>query len=113
MKSLTASEAKNRFGMLLDWARREPVFIEKQGRQVAVMLSLEEYERLSTLAADLPDLDESSSEVDLSVEQRLHLLRLPKDKRAQILGECADKMLSHYQNNTQWQELSSGDFIEY
>lgn len=53
MKILGASEAKNRFGQLLDLARREPVKIAKQGRDVAVVLSIEEFERLSELEDEL------------------------------------------------------------
>ena len=49
MKTLGASEAKNRFGELLDLARREPIQITKKGRNVAVVLSIEEFERLSEL----------------------------------------------------------------
>ncbi len=49
MKTFAASEAKNEFGRLLDTAQREPVTIEKKGRPVAVVLSLEEYERLEAL----------------------------------------------------------------
>lgn len=37
MKTLGASEAKNRFGEMLDFARREPVQIAKKGRSVVVM----------------------------------------------------------------------------
>ena len=46
MKSLPAVEAKNNFGRLLDMAHAGPVMIEKHGRSVAVVLSVEEYERL-------------------------------------------------------------------
>ena len=53
MKTLGASEAKNRFGELLDVARREPVQITKKGRNVAVVLSIEEFERLSDLEDEL------------------------------------------------------------
>lgn len=114
MKSLTASETKNRFGMLLDWARREPVIIEKQRRQVAVMLSLEEYQRLSTSSnKKMSNLDDNSLETDLSVEQRLQILKLPLQQRNKVLSESAQAMLSHYENDTQWQELSGGDFLEY
>ncbi|NEO00990.1 MAG: type II toxin-antitoxin system Phd/YefM family antitoxin, partial [Moorea sp. SIO3I7] len=35
MKILGASDAKNRFGELLDLARREPIQITKKGRKVA------------------------------------------------------------------------------
>ena len=46
MKSMSAKEAKNGFGLLLDTARAGPVTIEKHGRPVAVVLSTEEYGRL-------------------------------------------------------------------
>ena len=49
MKTLGASEAKNRFGELLDLARREPVQIAKKGRNVAIMMSIEEFERFLDL----------------------------------------------------------------
>ena len=46
MKSMSAKSAKNAFGLLLDTARAEPVSIEKHGRRVVVVLSVEEYDRL-------------------------------------------------------------------
>ena len=46
----TAREAKNNFGRLLDEARRLPVFIKRNGREVAVMLSAEEYKFLEALS---------------------------------------------------------------
>lgn len=47
MKSMSAKEAKNAFGLLLDTARAEPVAIVKHGRRVAVVVSAEEYDRLA------------------------------------------------------------------
>lgn len=47
MKTMTAKAAKNGFGLLLDTARAEPVTIEKHGRPVVVVISVEEFERLS------------------------------------------------------------------
>jgi prevent-host-death family protein len=44
-----ATEAKNRFGEVLDAARIEPVTIEKNGRPVAVLISSELFERLEAL----------------------------------------------------------------
>lgn len=49
MKSMSARDAKNGFGLLLDTARAEPVTIEKHGRAVVVVISIEEYERLRGL----------------------------------------------------------------
>ncbi|MGE9294812.1 MAG: type II toxin-antitoxin system Phd/YefM family antitoxin [Puniceicoccales bacterium] len=50
MKKMSAKEAKNGFGLLLDTARAEPVVIEKHGRPVVVVVSTEEYDRLLKLS---------------------------------------------------------------
>jgi prevent-host-death family protein len=47
MKTLSARDAKNGFGNLIDTARQQPVLIEKHGRPVVVVLSVEEYERIN------------------------------------------------------------------
>jgi len=49
MKTITAREAKTNFGQLLDSAIREPVSVTRNGRKVAVVLSAQDYERLSAL----------------------------------------------------------------
>jgi prevent-host-death family protein len=46
MATMTATEAKNRFGEVLELARKEPVRVQKNGRDVAVVLSAEEYAQL-------------------------------------------------------------------
>lgn len=48
MVEISATDAKNRFGEVLELARKEPVRIQKNGRDVAVMLSAEDYRRLAT-----------------------------------------------------------------
>ena len=48
MHHFTASDAKNRFGDLLDAASRGPVTIQRNGRDVAVVISAAEFERLSS-----------------------------------------------------------------
>ena len=42
MKTLSARDAKNRFGEFLDMARREPVLVTKNDRPVGVFLSIED-----------------------------------------------------------------------
>ena len=54
MKTVSAKDAKNGFGRLLDTARAEPVTVEKHGRPVVVVLAIEEYERLAKLASNAP-----------------------------------------------------------
>lgn len=51
MKTMSARDAKNAFGMLIDSARAEPVTIEKHGRPVVVVLSVEEYLRMSRVSS--------------------------------------------------------------
>ena len=46
MKTVAATEAKNRLGALLDEAQREPIIIRRQDRDIAVVLSMADYERL-------------------------------------------------------------------
>ncbi len=63
MKTVSATEAKQNFAALLDAAQRGPVRIRRHDREVAVVLSAEEYarfvadrwnefDRLSALAAE-------------------------------------------------------------
>lgn len=48
MKTVAATEAKNRLGAILDEAQREPIVIRRQHRDIAVVLSMAEFERLRT-----------------------------------------------------------------
>lgn len=50
MKSFSASDAKNHFDQLVDMAQAEPVRIQRHGRDVAIVLSPEEFRRLSNAA---------------------------------------------------------------
>jgi prevent-host-death family protein len=50
---MSAKEAKNNFGLLLDTARAAPVVIEKHGRPVVVVVAVEEFERLKSIDAGL------------------------------------------------------------
>jgi prevent-host-death family protein len=49
MQCVSASEAKQRLAAILDTAQREPVMIRRQKRDVAVVLSVQEYERVCAL----------------------------------------------------------------
>ena len=51
MRSVSATEAKQRLAALLDAAQREPVVIRRQNRDVAVIMSAEEYARIRDLNA--------------------------------------------------------------
>lgn len=49
MRYVTAGEAKQRLGRVLDCCSREPVVIRRYERDVAVVMSMQEYERLTHL----------------------------------------------------------------
>jgi prevent-host-death family protein len=49
MRYVSATEAKQTLAAVLDAAQREPVVIRRQQRDVAVVLSVQEYERLTAL----------------------------------------------------------------
>lgn len=46
MRTVSATEAKQRLAALLDTAQREPVLIRRQNRDIAVIMSPEEYDRI-------------------------------------------------------------------
>jgi prevent-host-death family protein len=52
MKSVTALEAKTRFGEVLEAAQRQPISITRNGRPSVVMISAESFARHQRLASD-------------------------------------------------------------
>ena len=48
MRYVSATDAKQRLAAVLDAAQREPVTIRRQNREVAVVLSPEDYRRLTS-----------------------------------------------------------------
>ena len=64
MKTVAATEAKNRLGAILDAAQREPIVIRRQDRDIAVVLSMADYDRLrsSNVSAFLTLRDEIAAE---------------------------------------------------
>ena len=51
MKIMQATDAKNRFGELLEEAISEPVLIQKNGRDVAVVMSKAEFDQRYAMIA--------------------------------------------------------------
>ena len=49
MDTLSANEAKTQFGDLLLKAQRAPIQINKNGKPVAVVISMDEYESIKAL----------------------------------------------------------------
>lgn len=53
MHTLTANEAKTQFGDMLLKVQREPVQISRNGKPVAVVLSVEDYQQLEAMKLQL------------------------------------------------------------
>lgn len=68
MKTVSATEAKQRFAAIVDAAQREPVFIRRQNRDVAVLLSAEEYDRIR--GANVDELDRLCERVSKQATER-------------------------------------------
>jgi prevent-host-death family protein len=53
MATTTATELKNRLGAYLDAALSAPVFVQKSGRDIAVLMSRQQYDYLQALEEEL------------------------------------------------------------
>ncbi len=49
MESLSANEAKSQFGEMLLKAQRAPVQINKNGKPIAIVMSIDEYEGIEVM----------------------------------------------------------------
>ena len=65
MDSLSANEAKTQFGDMLLKAQRAPVQINKNGKPVAVVISMEEYENIETLKLKLLQSRATQAKADI------------------------------------------------
>ena len=65
MDTLTANEAKTQFGDLLLKAQRAPVQINKNGKPVAVVISMDDYESNEALKLQLLQSRAAQAKVDI------------------------------------------------
>ncbi len=89
MRYVSATDAKQRLATLLDAAQREPVTVRRQKRDVAVILSAHEYERLRSLNAE--EFQQFCDRVAAQAAAR----GLTGRKLARLLAEHAPKARRH------------------
>ncbi|WP_338885859.1 MULTISPECIES: type II toxin-antitoxin system Phd/YefM family antitoxin [Xenorhabdus] len=65
MDALSANEAKTQFGDMLLKAQRAPIQINKNGKPVAVVISMDEYESIETLRLKLLQSRAEQARVDI------------------------------------------------
>jgi prevent-host-death family protein len=68
MKTVSATEAKQRFAAMIDAAQREPVVIRRQNRDVAVIVSVEDYERIRK--ANIAELQRTMNQISTHAKAR-------------------------------------------
>ncbi len=63
MKYVSANEAKQSFGQVMETAQREPVIVRKHNRPAAVIISPQEYDRIrNTNLREFTDFSEQVSD---------------------------------------------------
>lgn len=82
MRHVSATDAKQTFSAVLDAAQREPVVIRRQRRDVAVVLSIHEYEKLTA-----PNIDEFQRFCDRIGEQAAER-GMTEEKLGEILADA-------------------------
>ena len=88
MTTVTATYAKQNFGACVAEAAKQPVIIEKSGRASVVMLSYEEFQRLSELedAAWLRRAEQAAAGGYLSAEESDSFMQKRLEKAAKNLN---------------------------
>ncbi len=81
MQYISATEAKQSLSRVLENAQREPIVIQKQKRNVAVMLSMKEYEKLTAI-----NLEDFEKFCDLLARRAVES-GLTQEKLTEIISE--------------------------
>lgn len=55
----------------------------------------------------------ASAASTLSLAQRRAFMRLSLEERRRLLGQQAEEIWEYYQQNIEWQELETGDIVDY
>ena len=86
MKTLAATEAQNHFGELLDSAQQEPVTIHRKGQPVAVIMSVEDFERLQRFEEVEGEVRLAESLVDYRAGRTVSAESVHAEVRSRIKG---------------------------
>ena len=79
MRTVSVTKAKQSLGHIIDVAQREPIVIQKQHRDVAILLSMYDYEKLRGA-----QIDRFNIYCDM-IAQRVQARGLTEEKLADIL----------------------------
>ena len=91
------------------WESSFAATTDEQWDQMAAMV------RQSSIAPQSKPADILAKIAALPLENisRQEFMQLPLEERRTILAKQAERMLPHYQKDREWQELETGDLIDY
>lgn len=72
MYTLSANEAKTQFGDMLLKAQRNPIQINKNGKPVAVVISIDEYESIETFKLRFLQLRFAQAKKDIEMDNTVN-----------------------------------------
>ena len=81
MQYVSSSEVRNQLGKMIDIAQHEPVVIQRQGRDVAILISPADYARITK-----NNVEDFLAFTD-KIGKRAEEMGLTPDKLAEILSE--------------------------
>jgi prevent-host-death family protein len=92
MRTVSATDAKQRLAALLDAAQREPVLIRRQNRDIAVIMSAQEYQRIRRINID--ELERTMDRMSAQAETRGMTEEILADvQTARAEGKSVDELL--------------------
>ena len=114
---ISESEYANWFARItkLGWKKKEPEempFEESNWLKRNVLRFISEG-RIDQLEAEAILGKKIELEQPASIIERRAFLKLPLEKRKQILAEQAAKMTKHYEQDSDWKDLEGGEIIDY
>lgn len=98
--TVSATEAKNKFGTVLAQAREKPIIIESHGHATAVVISIDEYEKYKAVR--------EKQERDEAIE-RLRVLRAEAERRnSDLTPEQAEALINEIVDDTFARMITEG-----
>ena len=99
----------------LGWRKQEPLEMPpeqptwlRQGVLRAISEGVITHEEVQRMLGEDIEMEQS-----LTLIQRRAFMKLPLEERRRILAQQAEKMVAHYEEDTEWRELGGGDVVEY
>jgi Zn-dependent peptidase ImmA (M78 family)/DNA-binding XRE family transcriptional regulator len=101
----------NRIG----WKKREPLELQNEEAQWLRRNVLRLIAEGLISSADAERILKKKLELEqpASIVERRAFLKLPLEKRRQILAEQAKKMAKYYEQNSEWRDIEGSDVIEF